>query len=464
MSDPGKAGLLPVAELPSARPTWVRWRIVMLLMAYSAMCHFNRISMSVAGNERIRTQYGFEDITIGWIYFAYLIAYTLCMTPGGWLIDRWGPKAALAAMGFGSAIFVVLTGLSGLVFTTPVLLLVFLLLIRSLMGIANAPMHPAAARAVSFWIPFPDRTRANGLVTGAACVGIACTYVIFGFLIDEFGWPKAFLIAGIATAALAALWQIYATDRPTGHRSVNGEEARIIEPAIAGGKADERISVSNGLSDAAKDAGRKGSELVKPLSLLRNRSLVLLTLSYAAVGYFQYLFFYWMERYFGVVLHLNEETSRFFSTICTLAMGVGMVLGGWLGDRAQGKFGIRRGRRLVPMAGLLGSAVFLGLGLLGGYAMWVVFCFGWAMGCVGAAEGPSWNTAVELGGRRGGAAAGIFNTGGNILGALSTVLTPFLSQSESLGWRWGFALAGFICLAGALLWLWIDPSERIAET
>jgi MFS family permease len=116
------------------------------------------------------------------------------------------------------------------------------------------------------------------------------------------------------------------------------------------------------------------------------------------------------------------------------------------------------------MAGMVASAVFLGFGLLAGNAFWVVLCFALAMGCVGAAEGPSWNTAVELGGRRGGAAAGIFNTGGNTLGAISTVLTPFLSQSESLGWQKGFALAGFICLVGAVMWLWIDPSERVDDT
>jgi hypothetical protein len=33
------------------------------------------------------------------------------MTPGGWFIDRFGPRAALMVVAFGSALFVGLTGL-----------------------------------------------------------------------------------------------------------------------------------------------------------------------------------------------------------------------------------------------------------------------------------------------------------------------------------------------------------------
>ena len=42
------------------------------------------------------------------------------------------------------------------------------------------------------------------------------------------------------------------------------------------------------------------------LGLFRNRSLVLLTLSYGAYSYVQYLYFYWIEYYFGKVLKLPD--------------------------------------------------------------------------------------------------------------------------------------------------------------
>jgi hypothetical protein len=75
---------------------------------------------------------------------------------------------------------------------------------------------------------------------------------------------------------------------------------------------------------------------------------------------------------------------------------------------------------------------------------------------------------VELGGRQGGTAAGICNTGGNLGGLIAPVLTPFFSHevktffdvSDQVGWQWGIALGGLICFSGAILWLWIDPRER----
>src|SRR5262249_42804580 len=184
----------------AAVATNIRWRIVGVLMAYSALCHFNRISMSVAGTERIMPSYGIDPTVMGTVYSAYLLAYTFCMTPGGWLIDRWGPWAALVLMGFGSATFVGLTGSAGAAWVPLALVVPMLLVIRALAGVFTAPIHPAAARLVSHWVPVRGRAWANGMINGAALVGIASTYQVFGWLSDLIGWPLAFVASGVVTA------------------------------------------------------------------------------------------------------------------------------------------------------------------------------------------------------------------------------------------------------------------------
>src|SRR5262249_43135522 len=140
-------------------------------------------------------------------------------------------------------------------------------------------------------------------------------------------------------------------------------------------------------------------------ALLTHRSLLCLTLSYAAVGYVQYLFFYWMQYYFLNVLEMDKGQSRLYSTGCTLAMGAGMLLGGWLADRLQEQWGRRSGRVAVAAGGMLATGVLLGLGILASQPGWIVLWFALALAAVGATEGPFWTTAVELGGRRGGTAA-----------------------------------------------------------
>src|SRR5688500_11520280 len=69
-----------------ALPASLRWRIVLLLTGYAALGHFNRIGISVAGSEIFIKQLGVSETEMGWVYTTFLIVYTLCMMPGGWLI------------------------------------------------------------------------------------------------------------------------------------------------------------------------------------------------------------------------------------------------------------------------------------------------------------------------------------------------------------------------------------------
>jgi MFS family permease len=176
----------------------------------------------------------------------------------------------------------------------------------------------------------------------------------------------------------------------------------------------------------------------------------LLTLGYAAVGYFQYLFFYWIHYYFESVLLLGKEQSRWFAAIPVITMGFCMPFGGWISDCMERRYGRAIGRKIVPMGGMLMSAALLGLGLMTKEPALMVFWFALSMGCVGAAEGPFWLTAVELGGKRGGRAAAIVNTGGNGIGLLAPLFTPMIS--ESIGWKWGISIGGLACIGGALCW------------
>jgi MFS family permease len=366
-------------------------------------------------------QFGISEQLMGAVYSAYLVAYTLMMTPGGWFIDRFGSRASILIVGIGSALCVGLTGLAGLSISSGAVLVAVLIGVRILMGISNAPFHPSAAQTVSRWIPAPKRAWVNGLVNAAALVGISCTFYVFGFLMDRFGWPGAFLLAAAVTGLATAAWARYAADRP-------------VEPP------------SRKVTAASDD--------VPPW---RKRSLILLTISYAAVGYFQYLFFYWMQHYFNTVLGLGKESGRLYATIPTIAMALGMAAGGRLTDWAQSRWGGRRGRTGVTITVMTASAAFLGAGIVCREPAWIVTCFSFALALLGACEGAFWTTAIDLGGRQGGLSAAIVNTGGNAGGALAPWLTPLISHH--FGWQAGIGVACVVCFLGAVNWLWIDPDE-----
>lgn len=390
-------------------------------MAASFANQFNRISLPVAADLRIMGQSGIDPVAMGMVYSAFLLGYTVGMTPGGWLTDRLGPRRALTAMGLGSALFVALTGAAGLAFAAGGALWWALVGVRGLMGACSAPVFPAAAAFAHRWFPPDRRALANGLIVGASPLGVAVTYPLFGFLVRRLDWPGAFLLAATVTAGLALAWVTSATDHP---------------PA-----ADP---IEHDLATAAVDLADPGAWR----AVLADRGLWLITASYTAVGYFDFLFFYWMNYYFTTVLKLAD--AAWYASLPPLAMAVGIPLGGWLSDRLARAHG-SQARGWVAAGGMVLSAGLLLGGVLATQPGAIVAWFALALGAIGLSESTFWIVAVERGGRRGGTAAGFMNTGGNLGGMLAPVVTPWVGLHH--GWSAAIGLGGLIGLLGAACWL-----------
>jgi len=410
-------------------------KTVFLLMLVVACAHFNRVGIAVAGTERIIPEYGIDPAMMGLVYSAFLVIYTLAMLPGGLLIDRFGARRALLVLGFASTVFVAFTGCVGFAAHEALTVWLGLLVVRSLLGLVNAPLHPASAHIVFEQVPPQSKALANGSVNAAACVGIAATYFVMGKLIDLFDWPVAFLISSGMTLVVALAW--------------------------TAGTGSARAPRSLAVPRPPLDLAGLGS-------MLRRRSVICITLSYAAYGYFQYMFFYWITYYFETIRHENASVSRWYSTVITLAMGVGMISGGRLTDRVPRSFSPWARRAFVPVVGMFASGGVFELGILGQTPQTTLVAFAVAAALLGACEAGFWTTAVELGGSFGGTAAGMLNTGGNAGGALSPYLTPLLSSyfaqryGADSGWRLGLAVAGAVVVVGGALWWGVDP-ERDAH-
>jgi ACS family D-galactonate transporter-like MFS transporter len=410
---------------PASSGISTKWWIVGLLMATCFISHMNRVGLSIAADIRLMPRYGIEPVKMGLIYSSFLFVYTIFMIPGGVFIDRVGVRVALALMLLSTALFGGLTGMGGFLAAGHIWL--WLMVVRSAMGLCTVPLHPGAARAVGLWIPNGRQTLANGLITGAALLGIACTPPLFGRLIDAVDWPAAFFIAAGCTALLGLTWWIATGRLGSGRGPDSGVEAL----AVPWGE------------------------------LLRSRSVVLLTLSYSAIGYFQYLFFYWMHYYFEQVLGMGKDESRNFAALPSFAMALTMPLGGWLSQTVHARWGWRSGRVAVAGLAMLAAVIFLVAGVVTKVHIVTVVFFTLAFGSLGLSEAAFWQTAIEVGGPRGGSTAAIMNTGGNGIGLLAPVITPLMAGF--LGWQAGIGFGAVVCLLGAVCWLWIRPPQVTNE-
>src|SRR5262245_40787995 len=117
------------------KPDARRWMILAFLMGLCFISHFNRASITSAGDERIMKDFGISPERMGVVYSAFLVVYTAFMVPGGWLIDRRGARFALTCMGLGSAFFCAVTGGIGLGYVAAGSVWFALLAVRSLMGL-----------------------------------------------------------------------------------------------------------------------------------------------------------------------------------------------------------------------------------------------------------------------------------------------------------------------------------------
>jgi len=426
---------LPVETDRESRATNVRWVIVAMLMGFTFLGHFNRVSIAVAAKARFIGPGLLSEVQMGLVYSAFLWTYTLSMLPGGWVIDRIGPRLSMAGMGLGLGFGVALTGALGWSGLPIVALFIPLLIVRSIAGFLSTPLHPGAARSVFLWLPLTSRTTANGLVTAGALVGIALSYPGFGWLMDQFDWSTAFVICGTVMMLFTVVWLLYSTDDAASHPRANAEEKRL----VAMNRVAQTYSKIT-MSDFTE--------------LFRNRPLVALGSSYAAYGYFQYLFFYWIDYYFGTELKLPEGASRRATFIVMIAMAIGMAAGGFISDKLSHRIGVRLGYRTIAIVGMSLSAVFAGFGVAVEDPNHVVLLFSLALASLGMCEGLFWTSATALEPKNGGLACAFINTFGNAGGILAPVCTPLIGKY--FGWPAAIGTACCMSLAGAVLWFWID--------
>ena len=418
----------------------VRLNIIALMASFSVMSYFDRIIISVAGPEIMR-EFSLTETEMGAVYSAFLFGYTLTMIPGGRWADRLGPRLVVTLMGTGAAALTALTALGGSPAWSPLLGTAgSFIAIRFALGLATGPLYPSCARLYANWIPFDHRARVHGYVASGAGLGGAVAPVLFSSLITAFGWRLSFVWAAIATAALALVWAYYVRNTPAEH------------PKLAG-QSDFSVGDSGAGERAAHSLARWGE-------LLRSPGLLILTLSYFCVCYFEYIFFFWLYYYLGEIRGLGPQQTAVATTIVFLSWMVMSPVGGWASDRLVSRYGRKAGRRVIPVSCLVLSGIALCVGINVANPVAGVALLALSFGLASCSDGPFWATAIDIGGQHAGCSCGILNTGGNV-GGIAPVVTPWIATR--LGWSAGLYFAVLVLYMGVCAWFLVDPTKGVGH-
>ncbi|MEW6659375.1 MAG: MFS transporter [Thermodesulfobacteriota bacterium] len=277
-------------------------RALLILTALNLLDYLDRYLIASLGS-LVKGEMGLSDRAFGFLGTAFFLVYFLSSPIFGYLGDRFGRIRLMAG---GAVLWSLATSLTFWVVSYPALVLA-----RGLVGVGEASFGTLAPAYLADLLPLRRRSRALGFFYLALPVGSAAAYLVGGLVGSKWGWRPAFLFAGIPGMLLAALvlWLPGA-----GGREVAGKAVEPVPPSLI----SQHLT---GLWTGARD-------------LWRLRTLRLVTLGYGMVTFTTGGLAFWMPRYLEAAKGLDMAQANYllFGSV-TVAGGLGILTGGFLGDR-----------------------------------------------------------------------------------------------------------------------------------
>jgi ACS family glucarate transporter-like MFS transporter len=391
----------------------------------------------VAGSS-IASDYHLSQIQLGWVFSAFLWGYALFQTPGGWLVDRLGPRRVLTAGVLWWGIFTALTAAVSPKLAWAVVLFVA---VRFLLGAGEAIMFPASNQFISRWIPTQERGFANGLIFAGVGVGAGSAPLVVSYIVAHYGWRWSFWFSALIGIVAGIVWFIGARDTPEQHARVSSGELAHIQSGRTAQTSEE-------------NAGQLAWS-----TILSSKEVWAVTLSYFCFGYVAWIFFSWFYIYLLKVRGLNLRASAFYSTFPPVAMVACSLLGGVINDRITRAYGKRAGRCGIAVFALTLAAILLVIGAQATNVRLASMVLAGGAGALYLSQSSYWSVTADIAGPRAGSVSGFMNMGAQFGGALTALLTPLIAAH--FGWTSSFVFAGMLSALGALAWLAVEPARNL---
>ena len=391
-----------------------RWLVLGVSWIVFFVAFLDRVNLSVA-MPLISKEFSLSPEQVGYLFSAFFISYTVFQIPGGYLSDKVGPKKVLlVALGWWS----IMTMATGVARTFSQFFIV-----RVLFGIGEGLQPPCAFKLNSNWFPNQERATANAIFTSACSFGPAIAPSIAVAIIGLWGWHALFYIFGALGFVIMPLLYFFVKNSPEEDPDISKEELEYIKSG--------QTEIVTQTTD---------SEEVGLMSVLKNRNIVLLALTYFGFMCAFFGLLSWLPSYLVKARGFELVKMGIFSGLPFLALGIAQPFGGWLSDKVfKGK------RKIQAMAvNLAAGPVLYGVVVAPTetVAMALLVCTGFL---VGMAFGPLWAMPMESVKRSYvGMATGVMNAGGSIGGILSPIIIGYLVGMSGYN-------AAFVFMGGALV-------------
>ncbi len=412
------------------RPTHVRHIVLGLTVAAYMITYMDRQVLATT-RPAIMEELGISLTAMGWVTFAFRMAYALFQVPGGWLGDTIGARRALTMVVSWWSAFTALTALAWSA-TSMIVIQVFF-------GLGEAGAFPIATRSLSRWMRPTERGFAQGITHAGSRLGGAITPPIVALaIVPFFGWRAAFYAFGVLGVVWSAVWFFYYRDTPEEHSGVNEAEREL----IAGGMK------------------RKSTGKVPWGQILSHGNLWVLSVMYFFYNYNLNVYQDWFPTYLRQSKGMTLAQMGIYASLPLLAGVIGDLAGGWFSDIVLHRTGnVNLARRWVAIAGFLLSAAATVPAVLAHDPKVSVACYCVAFFGLEWTVGISWAVTLDIGGDYAGSVSAVMNMLGNIGGAVAATVVTY--TAAHYGWNIPFLMTAGLCLIAAVLYLKIDASRKV---
>ncbi len=405
----------------------VRWGIALLLGLGVIINYFDRTNISVAGVS-LSKEYHLSAVQFAFIASAYLYTYTLIQVPIGALLDRIGVKWMTRV---GTIIWTIATFMTAIVSGYGLIIVA-----RLLLGVAEAPVFPAASKATGYWFPMKERGLATSAFDASAKFSNVIGVPFVAFVVSLYGWRGGFYATGILSLLYGILFWIFYRD-PSQSKRISSQERTYIEE---GGAQADNVAPANTLASLGY--------------LLRQPKIWGMALGFAAYGYSFYLFLTWLPTYIQSQLHVSILNSAgLVAIIWGVATVTDIVVGGWLVD-----YLIKRGndptrvRKTIFIIGMLMGIAIIGAAFTKSVPL-IVMWLSIALGGLAFAAPVGWSIPSLIAPKGTvGVVGSIMNFFNNLAGIIAPLVAGYVLDTTK-SFVLNFIIAAVVLVLGILCYL-----------
>jgi MFS family permease len=298
-----------------------RWYVAFVFFLFLLLHQADKLLIGPL-TSAIMEDFQINEAQMGAVSSLAIIVASLLYPVWGYLYDRYARAKLLALASF---IWGSTTCLNALAPTYPTFMLT-----RSSTGIDDSS-YPGLYSLLADYFGPRVRGKIYGVMQMSGPLGFMVGTVLATMLGDKIGWRNVFFITGSIGIGVAALIYFTVREMPRGGA----------EPEMEG----------------LDEVGTYRIDWPVVLSLLRNRSLLLL-MAQGFFGVFAWnVLIFWFFRYLEAERGYTSGQAMTTMLVAIAALSVGYFLGGTLGDTLFQR--TPRGRAIVGGLGVLASAVFL---------------------------------------------------------------------------------------------------------